>query len=152
MPGYITKSDAVKLILDRAPKPYYEDKKAWRNKINKRLTDNIERGSIHEYEDSLLSLDDILRHAIEWYGVEQFQDYPIPGIDGQLTSETETVTFNGYAIQLPNNVKELQALAVKQYAEILRLNELVAQLEPDANQRRKIREINQNNAKKKRDK
>jgi hypothetical protein len=149
MPGYLTKAEAVKLILDLAQKPFGEDKRAWRNKINNRLTYNINHSYIPVNEDSLSSLDDILHYAIKEYGVKNFQDYPIPSIKGQLTSGTETVTFNGYAIQLPNNVEELQALAVKQQAEIMQLTEAVAQLESDANQYRKNCETNRNNAKKK---
>lgn len=152
MPEYLKQSDAVKSIFDRAPNLLQENKRAWDNKIRMRLTRAIESGDIRQNEASLLCLDDILRHAIEWYGVEHFQDYPIPSVNGRLTAETQTATFISIGIQLPDNILEVQELAKKQYAEIMRLNELVTQLEPDANQYRKICETNRNNAKKKPDK
>jgi hypothetical protein len=152
MPEYLKHSDAVKLIFDRAPNLLQENKRAWVNKIRVRLTRAIQSGDIRQNEASLLCLDDILRHAIKWYGVEHFQDCPIPSINGCLSVTTEAATLSGINIQLPDNNQELQALAVKQYTEIMRLKEVVAQLEPDAFQYRKICVTNRKNAKRKREK
>jgi hypothetical protein len=147
----LTKSDAVKLIFERAQKPLHEEKKAWRNKINKRLTDAIKRGAIRKSETSLLNQDDVLRHAYEWYGEQHFHNYPKPHEHGQACLKLLPFAITGSGIDLPDNLQQLKILAANQHAEIIRLNKIIEQLQPDAERYRNICETNRSNGKKKPD-
>ena len=114
IPEYLTKKGAVQFIVDRVEKPQDEDKRAWRNKINLRLTrDKTITQEKGKYRSEL-----IIVHARKCYGFEPFKGYPISHVaTGALSGGVSIVMASGFAYSTPGNLEECQTLIGKLHKE-----------------------------------
>jgi hypothetical protein len=127
---YITKSDAVSLIIGRVDKQNEPNKGDWRRTITKRLNRAIKRGEIAKISEKLV-FQDFLRYCQKKYGVEPFLDY---GIDAYATGSIAPITMEaptGFAFSTPSTLEGCQSLISELYSEIHRKNQEIERLKEE---------------------
>ncbi len=139
---FITLKKAIDIVLEATNTLNHEEPRNRRKKIDKRLRDAIKQVKI-QTQNGQLNFNDFLIHVERWY--PDFSGYPSPIRNITLESDVPAPTVSYSMFKLPNDAQALQALVIRQKAEIVRLQAEIAQLKPDAERHREICETNKKN-------